>query len=261
MVRLGGVASPSHMAVFQGLETHFRRRGIELDWVLYSSYDYMVDAFVKGEIDLAWNGPLSHVKMRRRASCQVVAMRDVDVNFVTQFITRPNSNIASVGDLKGKRFAFGGRGSVQAGLLAYHFLEQMGIDPRRDLAGYTFHDERKRSIPSDERDVVERVLKGEYDAGAVSQRTLEVMEGEGALKPGDVRVFWSSPGYSHCCFTAQGDMDERLAQEITQALLSLDYSDPVGKSVLDGEGCSAFVPGIAEGWGLLEKVAEKEGLV
>ena len=62
-----------------------------MDWVLYSDYDALVDAFVKREIDIAWNGPLSYVKIKRRLndSCTVVAMRDVDVNFVTHFITRP----------------------------------------------------------------------------------------------------------------------------------------------------------------------------
>ena len=53
MVRLGGTATVSHMDVFQGLEKLFRQQGIKLDWVLYSGYDEMVDAFVKGEIDLA----------------------------------------------------------------------------------------------------------------------------------------------------------------------------------------------------------------
>lgn len=67
MVRLGGTATASHMKVFQGLETLFKRRGIDLEWVLYSEYDIMVDAFVAGEIDLAWNGPLSYVKIKRRA--------------------------------------------------------------------------------------------------------------------------------------------------------------------------------------------------
>ena len=66
MVKLGGVASVSHMEVFQGLETLFRRQGIDLDWVLFSDYDIMVDAFVKGEIDLAWNGPLGYVKIKRQ---------------------------------------------------------------------------------------------------------------------------------------------------------------------------------------------------
>ena len=263
MVRLGGVASPSHMTVFQGLGTHFRRQGVDLDWVLYSSYDYMVDAFISGEVDLAWNGPLSYVKIKRGLDepCQVIAMRNADVNFVTQFITRHNSDITTVEDLMGRRFAFGSRGSVEAGLLAYHFLAQSGINPKLDLSGYTFNDEREAGTRSDQQDVIERVSTGEYDAGAVSQRTLEVMQRDGCLPPDSIRVFWSSPGYSHCCFTAQGDMDSALANQITKALYSLDYGDPVGKAVLDGEACSMFVPGISEGWETLEMVAEQEGLI
>src|SRR5438876_6194244 len=38
MVRLGGAASPTYIGVFRGLQAHFRRHGIELDWVLYSDY-------------------------------------------------------------------------------------------------------------------------------------------------------------------------------------------------------------------------------
>ena len=105
MVRLGGAASPSYISVFRGLQAHFLRHGIELDWVLYSDYDALVEAFVRREIDLAWNAPLAYVKIKRRLQdhpCQVVAMRDVDVNFRTHFITHAGSNITTVHDLKGK---------------------------------------------------------------------------------------------------------------------------------------------------------------
>jgi hypothetical protein len=81
MVRLGGAASPTYISVFRGLQAHFLQHGIELDWVLYSDYDALVEAFVRREIDLAWNAPLAYVKIKRRLQdpCQVVAMRDVDV--------------------------------------------------------------------------------------------------------------------------------------------------------------------------------------
>ena len=87
MVRLGGAASPSYVGIFRGLQAHFLRHGIELDWVIYSNYDALVDAFARREIDLAWNAPLAYVKTKRRlhGACQVVAMRDVDVNFTTHF--------------------------------------------------------------------------------------------------------------------------------------------------------------------------------
>ena len=75
MIRLGATASKSHMDLCQALEKLFGRAGIDFDWVLYSGYDAMVDAFVRKEIDLAWNGPLSYVKIQRLLDdpCQVIA--------------------------------------------------------------------------------------------------------------------------------------------------------------------------------------------
>jgi phosphonate transport system substrate-binding protein len=263
MVRLGGAASPAYISVFRGLQAHFLRHGIELDWVLYSDYDALVEAFVRREIDLAWNAPLAYVKIKRRLQnpCQVVAMRDVDVNFTTHFITHPDSGITTVQDLKGKRVALGSRGSMQAGLLPYYFLQQLGIDPAHDLFVCSFYDERQGGAPSDERDVVERIGRREYDAGAVSGRTIEGLRMAGVLAPEALRTIWSSPGYSHCCFTAHSDMDPALVENITRTFVAIDAEDPAGKAVLEGEGCNAFVPGITTGWETLEKAAERAKIV
>jgi len=254
MLRIGGTASPAHMTVFKGLKKHFQQQGIELDWVLYSSYDALVEAFATREIDLAWNGPISYVQIKQRLNdpCQVVAMRDVDVNFSTQIFTRRDSGITSLEGLKGKRLALGSQGSAQAGLLPYYFLKQQGLDPQRDLAACTFTEDRQPSALSDERAVVDLVLKGEYDAGAVSRRTLEVLAEQGQPIQDTLQVIWSSPGYSHCCFTAQRELDAGLARKITEAFRSMQYNDPLGKEVLDAEGCKAFVPGITTGWEALE---------
>ena len=128
-------------------------------------------------------------------------MRDVDVNLVTHFITQPDSEILTVEDLNGKSFALGGRGSVEAGLLAYHYLKEVGIKPDQDLALFTFYDDRHPHSGPDQRDVVERVLKGEYDAGAVSQTTLNRMEEDGSLTPDSVRIFWSMAWDWQSCAT------------------------------------------------------------
>lgn len=264
MVRLGGTATIPHLEVFQGLETIFRRRGIELDWALYSDYDVMAAAFVAGEIDLAWNGPLGYVKIRRLladAPCQVIAMRDVDVGFTTHFIAGAGSGIDTVEDLKGRRFAFGRRGSEQAGLVPAYLLKQAGVNLRRDLAAASFYEDRPPAGRSDERDVVARVAAGEFDAGAVSQRTLAAMAEDASLPRDQVRVFWSSPPYSHCCFTARRGLEPALAREIEAAFLSVTGADEVERAVLEGEACSSFVPGTLEGWDLIEAAAVAEGLV
>jgi phosphonate transport system substrate-binding protein len=263
MLRLGGVASRTYLVAFPAIKQHFQQQGLELDWVLYSSWDALVEAFVRREVDVAWNGPLAYVKIKRRLGnpCQVVAMRDIDVNLVTAFITQPQSAIRTVDDLKGTRFAFGARGSVEAGLLAHHFLKQLGIEPSQDLALATFCEERPTPNADSQRDVVDRIVSGEYDAGAVSSTALARMHEAGMIAPESVRVFWTSPGYSHCCFTAHSDTDRALARQITQAFVSMAYDDPLGKTALEAEGCKAFVPGVTEGWEVLEAVAEEEGLL
>ena len=263
IVRLGGTASDSHMAAFQGIEDHFKRQGIDIDWVLYSDDQAVVDAFVAGEIDLAWNGPLNYVKIRRGLDdpCRVIAMRDVDFDFVTHFITRPDSDIITVEDLIGKRFAFGGRGSVESGLLAHYFLKEAGINPKLDLAAFTFFQQRQSTTKWDQRDVAEQVMSGEYDAGAVSGRALQELEEGGYLPADSVRIFWSSPSYSHCCFTAQGDMEPTLYRQLEDAFVSVDANDPVGKAILEAEACSSLAPGIPDGWDMVEKAAEEQGLI
>ena len=262
MVRLGGSATIAHMKAFQGLEALFRRRGIEMDWVLYSDYDAMINDFVEGRIDLAWNGPLGYVKIKRLLSepCRVIAMRDVDFDCVTFFITGQNSDILTVEDLRDKSFAVGSRSSEQP-VLAFHFLRQLGIDPRNSLAEMSFFEDRDHGSLSAERDVVSRVSNGEYEAGAVTQRTLQTLRESGDLAGQAVRVLWSSPGYSHCCFTAQRELDPALIRELTEAFLAVDYVDPVGREVLDAEGCRSFASGITEGWEMLEEAAIAEGLV
>ena len=104
-------------------------------------------------------------------------------------------------------------------------------------------------------------MKGDFEAGAVSQQTLEAMAGDGSLQPGQMRIFWSSPGYSHCCFTAQRSTDQATYQEIQDALLSVSPTDPDGRAVLEAEGCASFVAGMETGWEILEEAAVSEGLV
>ena len=90
---------------------------------------------------------------------------------------------------------------MQAGLLPYYFLQQLGLNPAHELAVCSFYDERQASADWDERDVVERVGRREYDAGAVSRRTIEPLQAEGTVAPDGLRIIWSSPGYSHCAST------------------------------------------------------------
>jgi hypothetical protein len=52
-------------------------------------------------------------------------------------------------------------------------------------------------------------------------------------------------------------LDAGVAQNITEAFISMHYQDPLGKEVLDAEHCQAFVPGITTGWEALERALKE----
>src|SRR5207245_9796559 len=125
------------------------------------------------------------------------AMRDSCVSLVARFRKQPQSSIRTLDDLKGTRFAFGARGSVEAGLLAHHFLKQAGIEPSQDQALATFCEERPTPNADSQRDVVDRIVSGEYDAGAVSSTALGRMHAAGPVAQERGGVFRVVPGYLH----------------------------------------------------------------
>jgi ABC-type phosphate/phosphonate transport system substrate-binding protein len=130
-LKIGAVAyAPKVVTIWEGIREYLRGRGLGTEYVLYSSYPALVEALVAGHIDIAWNTPLAYLQARERlgGQCLVLGMRDSDVSFTTVFITRADSLIHSLSDLKGKRFALGSRDSSHAAILPVHFLR--GSRPR-----------------------------------------------------------------------------------------------------------------------------------
>lgn len=263
MLKLGGTATPSHLAAFQAIETHFSKLGIDIEWVLYSDDMAVVEAFVEGEIDLAWNGPLNYVRIKNsiETPCQVVAMRDVDFNVVTHFFVAAGSNIYTVKDLAERTFAFGSRGSVETGLLAYYFLKQSELDPDKDLHSLTFLEERSPTVISGELEVLEQVLSGSYDAGAISGPTLNRLISDETIQSEDIRIIWTSEGYSHCCFTAQPNIDLALLESLQKGFEEISAADPIGRVILREEACSSIVRGNPQGWEVIERAARDQRLI
>src|SRR5689334_16219682 len=71
--------------------------------------------------------------------------------------------------------------------------------------------------------VMRALHEGKVDAGAVGSSTwLRELE-QARVNDALVTSVWTSPGYSHCNFTALPDFDAGLAARWTRALLAMDY--------------------------------------
>ncbi len=53
---IGAVAyHPRVVTVWETFRGYFEDRGLEVDYVLYSNYERLVEALLSGAVDLAWN--------------------------------------------------------------------------------------------------------------------------------------------------------------------------------------------------------------
>jgi len=266
VVKIGVVAyAPKVVTIWEGIKEYLRSQGFNADYVLYSNYPALVEALVAGHVDIAWNTPLAYLQAKEKlgGQCQVLAMRDTDVGFTTVFITQTDSPIRSLPDLTGKRFALASRDSSHAAILPLYFLHQNGIHPDKDLTLLRFDTDvgKHGDTGTSEEEVVRAVLNRETDASALGKATWDAYVAAGRIDPQKLRIFWTSPGYCHCNFTARADFPVELAERFTQVILAMDYQKPEQKRIMDLEGLTRWVPGRTEGYQELEDEARELNLL
>jgi phosphonate transport system substrate-binding protein len=265
-VKIGVVAyAPKVVTIWEGIKDYLRHQGFNADYVLYSNYPALVEALVVGHVEIAWNTPLAYLQAKEKldGQCQVLAMRDTDVGFTTVFITQADSPVRSLPDLKGKRFALASRDSSHATILPLYFLHQNGINPDTELTLLRFDTDvgKHGDTGTSEEEVVRAVLTREAGAGALGQATWDAYVAAGRIDPQTLRIFWTSPGYCHCNFTARADFPAEFAERFTQVILAMDYQKPEHKRIMDLEGLTRWVPGRTEGYRELEDEARELGML
>ena len=244
-VRVGAVAAgPSVATIWEGMRAYFEEAGVPVVPVLFASYEEQTEALFNRAIDIAWNGPVAYVRCAARsADCRVLAMRDVDVDCTTVLIARRDAGIAGLSDLRGRRLALGDGGSRTGALLPLHYLRQAGLDTDRDLQLRSYAAGKAGDL-----EVLRALHAGDADAGMMGRPTWDRESAQGRVDPAVVGCVWQSAPYSHCNFTALGDLDPSLAQRFTDALLKMDHGDPRWRPTMDLEGLTSWQPGRTDGY-------------
>ncbi len=154
------------------------------------------------------------------------------------FTRADRTDIASLADLKGRSFMATHASAFAGWQILEYELKENGIDPA-DLNPLKFS-----GYPVDK--VVDAVLKGEVDAGAVRTDILEQMAAEGKISLAEIRVInrQNTPGfpflhstrlYPEYTFATLGAGDSALARKVAAQLLLY----PGGKSA----GASTWIGG------------------
>src|SRR3984893_9717280 len=260
-LRIGAVAyDPKVVTIWEGFKDYFAACDVEIDFILYSTYDAQVEANLCDAIDVAWNSPLAWVKSQivSRGGCRAIAMRDADRDLTTKILVRANSRLASLADLKGKTVAVGASDSPQATLIPLGMIADSGIDPRRGCR--VLYNEVMVGKHGDhvggERDAAKALATGLADAACILDANYLVFINEGTLDPGTTRVLATTPPFDHCNFTTRADLPEHRVKPFLDALLGMSFHDPEVRVFMEMEGLKKCLPARTSGYAQLERAVE-----
>lgn len=183
------------------------------------NYEEHIAAIGKDQIDIAFMGPAPYVMLVKSFGPKPLLAR-LEVHgkpdLIGVIITRQDSPLRKLSELRGRRFAFGDPQSTMSHTVPQRMLEQAGV-PEKALGGHRFLGAHKN--------VVLGVLAGDYDAGAVKSEVYDEYAAKG------LRVLATSPSVSEHVFVTRADLPHEQIEQLRRTLLTLK-SAPNGLAIL-----------------------------
>ena len=262
-ILLGAVAyDPKVVTIWEGIREHFREQGVPMDFALFSNYERQVEELLKGHIDIAWNTPLAHVRVRRRTQGESLSlgMRDSDRDFHAKVIVRRDRNIKTLKDLAGKTLAVGSSDSTQANILPLHFLKKEGVDLSNvNLLVFDTDLGKHGDTGTSELDVLRALQDGRADAGTVGDLIWVNEQAAGHVDSNTLEILWTTPGFDHCMFDAFPALPVEKVEAFRRALFAMQWHDPRHRRLLELEGLHEWMPPREEGYSSLEAALKELG--
>lgn len=148
-------------------------RQVSIRMHISPTYESGIAALVNGDVDISRFGPASYVAAHEQnPDIQILALDSKDGEQTTKGVIAvlESSNIASIADLKGTRFAFGDEGSTIGRYLSQAYLLEHGVSSR-ELGHMEYLKRHDR--------VAHAVASGRFDAGALKEGTFKKLREKG----------------------------------------------------------------------------------
>ncbi len=230
------------------------KTGTKIEFIPVTDYAASVEALAAKKVDLVWYGGFTFVQARIRSGGTAIPLvqREEDEKFKSVFITKSDSGIKSIADLKGKNFTFGSVSSTSGHLMPRYYLMQQGISPDKDM----------RIAFSGAHDATAfQVAGGKVDAGALNISVWNKLIEDKKVNGDEVKVFYTTPPYYDYNWTVRGDLDATLIEKIRNAFLTLDGSNPEHAEILKLQRAVRYIPTKVENYKSIEEAARSAGLL
>lgn len=238
---------------------------LEVEYVPVTEYNAAVTGFSTGDLDAVWFGGLTGVQARLEVEgSTAILQRDIDEDFTSVFIARADSGIepfTSVADLQtiaGRSFTFGSESSTSGRLMPQAFLNEADIDPATDFAS-------QPGFSGSHDATIEVVTAGSFEVGALNSQVWDARVAEGTVDTDEVIEIFRTPEFFDYHWVAQPDLDVRFGEgftdELTEAFVGLDASNPDHAEILELFGAGSFIVTENDNYEAIELVGRDSGLI
>lgn len=246
VLRVGFVPAEDAQQVMQNAQPIVdilqKQLGMEIQPFVAADYTGVVEALRVNKLDVAFLTPASYVLAKNEANVKVVlkSERKGIASYYAAIITRADSGIQRLEDLRGKTFAFGDALSTTGNIFPRKMFKERGIDPVRDFKQILYSGGHDATVLA--------VLNGKVDAGATYANS---PDGDDTAwmrylkNPEDVnkiRAIAFSEPIPADNLVINGNLDEAIAKKVEEIFLQLS-GDPKGMQMMrDLYQIDGFVP-------------------
>lgn len=196
-----GAALRDHAALIKHLNSGSE---LKVEVKVFPNYDAVYDAFKAKKVDFAAIGPVKYVQARFETGAVPVAAEGTRTQSV--IFVPAGSPLKSVKDLKGKRFAFGYEDSTSTYLMPLLVLSKNQLKQSDVSAMF---------IGSQQDKIVDAVLSGKADAGAIANPVFEPL-----AAAGKVRALETSEPFPGAPVIAQKTLEPAVTERFRTLLVS-----------------------------------------
>jgi len=219
ILKIAIIPHRSNLGNEQAYSTFFsemsRATGLRFEWLGSKTYDDVINKIKTAAADIGYVGPFAYVSAQDDFGVKIICrtLSQGNEEFYSSIIlTRKDSGLRILPDLKGKRFSFTDPQSTSGYLFPMAQLKAAGIS-REDFSEVKF---LKRHVNS-----LLAVYKGHVDAGATSITALDKID----INKDELLILWQSEPIYRGLWIARKDLPEEQFNQIQQAMLQIDRSE------------------------------------
>jgi len=200
--------------------------------VFPKSYDDHLAMCKAGEVDVSYSNPIDYIKIAPKAGTRPTGFTPLVIAVLPPpegaeywgiIITRNDSGIEKVEDLKGKKGMFIAPSAVGGYLAQVAYLKDKGIDAKKDLDMI--------EAPGQKQDkAVMAVYNREVDYAFVRNEAVDITKDR--IDITQIKTIVETPKVPQWVIATSATLDAALATKIQQALQGMDKNDPAQTEVL-----------------------------